>query len=220
MAESAAQKFALFCEENGWEAERQIVNSKDDHKKVIATSPEGAVVTAEWISGAALGPAIGHYTPPGENVAIPIKNQASARRIIDGTQVPSAPKPRPKKDPNEAPKPRRRREEGEAPREITPNIDWDPYEITDDDLLAILPGKTITWQNQYGYESGNVPPLEIDVEILDKKNNKTRKVRKRNPSIFISESQSKDTEGERIFNFCDPVVGFRATFIAAIVRIG
>lgn len=220
MVESAAQKFAIFCEEHGWTVEREIINKKDEHKKVTATSPKGAIVTAEWIKGAALGPAIGHYTPAGESVAMPIKNQASARRIVDGTAVPSPPKPRPVKDPSAPPKPRKRREEGEAPREVQPNIDWDPYEITEDQLLAVLPGRTITWQTRYGYETAIVPPLEVEKEILNKKTGKTRTITVRNPNIFISESKSQETEGERIFNFCDPLGGYRATFVAAIVRVG
>jgi hypothetical protein len=129
----------------------------------------------------------------------------------------------PKKDPSSAPKPRKRREPGAEPepaRELTRTVDWDPYKVTEEELLALLPGRSITWQTSYGYETANIPPLDVEVEIMDKKTKKPKVVKRRNPHIFISESQSEETEGERIFNFCDPYVGFRAAFVAAIVQVG
>lgn len=219
MADSAAQQFALFAETKGWTVKR-VVEDEGDTKRVEATSPSGEVVTAEWFKNAAKGP-IGIYRPADAAWEVNIRNQASARRILAGVEKPQPPKQRgrPSRQPKEEGDVKPRREPGEK-RVPKSNLNWDPYKVTDEEILAVVAGRSITWENSMGYETGRVPPMEVDREILDRKSGKTRTVRERNKHLFISVSTSKDTEGERILNFCDAIGGFRAAYVAAIVEVG
>jgi hypothetical protein len=216
---SGAQRFALYCEEQGWKVERVV---EGDLKRVEARK-DGALVTAEWEKEAALGPYIGHYTPAGGGMAIGLKNAAEARRVVDGSKIPEPPKPR--KAPSSHPKPRKDRtvdSEPEPPREIKSNLDFDPYELDDDDVLDLLCGNKVTWQDQYGYQSARVPTRKRTIETRVKQSDgsfKTISGRVTNENIKITVSRNPETEGERIFNFCSPDSGYRAFFIGSLVRI-
>ena len=84
--EEEANEFEQFAKANGWTARPARVTHRDyaDKRRMVegwsvVARRDDEVVTVTWFDGAAIGP-IGWYSTTSSNK--PIKNQASARRII------------------------------------------------------------------------------------------------------------------------------------------
>lgn len=202
---SKAQQFALKAEAKGWTVERVI---DGDRKRAICQRADETVEVG-WTNEVADGP-IGVYTY--SSGSSPIKNAASALRIIEGERGQFIPSPRARlAKANSAPR--------QPPIKLRPNkLPFDPYTSSDDDVLEAIRGRRIVWVNSLDPEnpcSGHVPRAPVP-----RVSEKTGKLL---PAAIdyteIKLSRSEDTLGERILNFCDPNVGFRALFVGAIIRV-
>lgn len=157
--------------------------------KTIIATRPDEEVTASWNNNAAFGPNIGHHSHP--NGVDPIKNAASAKRILI-------------LEPGNTPQPKekvKRKTPVKVDKLARVKLTFDPYKATDTELLDAVRGRKVTWVNHWANEpeSANVPV-----------NGKHTK---------IENSKSEETLGERILSFCDPVVGYRALFVGAIIKV-
>jgi hypothetical protein len=204
---SKAAAFALRAEAAGWEVERKI---EGDTKTAICKRDDETVEVG-WTKEVAHGPIIGvHVYPAGTSG---IKNAASAFRIIEGKPGEFIPSEKGMKSKNSAPVVRRSKVEIAS----STALPFDPYTSSDVDVLAAVRGRRITWVNSLNPDepTEGIVPLPPSDKILP-----SGKVIVRRDYTEIVLSRAEDTLGERILHFCDPLVGFRALFVGAIIKVG
>lgn len=198
---SKTGKFAAEAEVAGWEVDRLT----DGDRKTARCVRGDETVEVNWTREVAEGP-IGNHSYPGGTSSI--KNAASALRIINGKPGEHIPNPKAKAIRSQTShKPRATRA---APLSI------DPYGATDSEIINAVRGHKIVWTNSLAPDDPDTGyvPLEVETRMV-----KGRVIEQTCP-VTITQSKSEDTLGERMLNFCDPEVGFRAVFVGAIIRIG
>ena len=201
---SKAQQFALRAEAAGWTVERKV---EGPSKRAICFRGDETVEVG-WTNEVADGPVIGHHVHA--NGTTGIKNAASAMRIIEGKPGEFIPNPKAKAI--------RAQTKPKAERVAKP-LPFDPYNSKDEEVIAAVRGKRVIWINSLDSDNpseGRVPQKPRDPHLLPS----GKLSKKKFDHTFISLSKDEDTLGERILNFCDPGVGFRACFIGAIIRVG
>lgn len=201
--DSKAQQFALRAEAAGWTVERR---ADPPTKRAICVRGDETVEVG-WTNEVADGP-IGYHVHSAGTTSI--KNAASALRIIEGKPGEFIPSPKARAI--------RAQTKPKAERVAKP-LPFDPYKTLDEDVIAAVRGKRVVWINSL--DSDN--PCEARVPNAPRPQHTLpsgKLSKKKFDHTFISLSKDEDTLGERILNFCDPGVGFRACHVGAIIRVG